>query len=75
MHLLHGGIGVLARRGLVEVQPKAKLTCVARARACREGGGMVRRGGEKGCSGGLSAEVMDNQKETVNAWGGEQQQP
>ena len=32
------------RRGLFEVQPEAELACVARARACREGGGTARRG-------------------------------
>ena len=35
---MHGGRGVLARRGLVEAQLEAELACVAHARASRERG-------------------------------------
>ena len=50
MRLVHGGKGVLVRRGLVEVQPEVELALAARARACacREGGGTVRRGSRGG---------------------------
>ena len=58
-------------RRLLEVRPEVELACAARARvrACREGGGTVRRGGEEGCLDDSSAETMDNQEAMVAAWG------
>ena len=54
----------LSGTGLVKVHSEKKLACTAHARerACREGGGTVRRGGEEGCSGGSLAESMDSQE-------------
>ena len=50
------------RRGLVEVQPEVELACAARARAraCRERVGTMRRGGEEGCLSASSAEAMQS---------------
>ena len=58
------------RRRLVEVQPEVELACASRAcaRAYREGGGIVRRGGEEGCSGGSSTEPMDILQQKIFFW-------